>query len=239
MKTIILTGSTGGLGSVLAKKIVEKKCGNLICLYRNECKFNRVFSDCKDDMYSCKTTQPDYYKELESLISKVQTDEIILILNAFSIEPIQLIGEYSYDDMDCMIDGNIKQNVVLLNEVTRICKRCKHKLRVINLDSGAADFPLTGWGNYCAAKAYMNAFLSVLSLENPDFKVISYDPGVMDTDMQKKIRETDKRVFNQVDTFIAYKENRQLVAPSDVAQKLIERYITNWMASAAREKCRL
>lgn len=239
MKTILLTGSTGGLGSVLAKKIIEKRCGTLICFYRNEDKFQNIFGDCRNDIYPYKTTQEDEYKEIENIISQNETDEIVLIMNAFSIEPIKLIGEYTYDDMNQMINGNIKQNIVLLNEIVRICKKCSYKLRVINLDSGAADFPLSGWGNYCASKAYMNAFLSVLSLENQEYKVVSYDPGVMDTDMQRKIRETDKRVFDQVEKFIAYKENNQLSAPSAIAEQLIERYISNWMASAAREKCRL
>lgn len=239
MKTIILTGSTGGLGSVLAKKIIEKRCGRLICFYRNEEKFQNIFGDCKKNIYAYKTTQKDEYKELESLIPEDETDEIVLIINAFSIEPIKLIGEYSYDDIDQMIDGNIRQNVVLINEIVHICKKHTYKLRIINLDSGAADFPLSGWGNYCASKAYMNAFLSVLSLENQEYKVVSYDPGVMDTDMQRKIRETDQRVFDQVEKFIAYKENHQLSAPSAVAEQLIERYISDWTASTAREKCRL
>lgn len=178
----------------------------------------------------------DDYKQIKTIISSLPTDEIVLILNAFSIAPIKRVGEYTNYDIEQMVDGNIKQNIILLNEIIWICRSGAYKLRIINLDSGAADYPLTGWGNYCASKAYMNAFLSVVSLENQGYKVVSFDPGVMDTDMQKQIRETDKRVFDQVDKFIAYKKNEQLLSPSVIAEQLIERYISNWQATTAREK---
>ena len=236
MRTIILTGATGGLGSVLAQKIMERSLGELICIYRNEKKFQKIFADQSSAMHPYKTSAEDDYKRLESMLAAIPTDEVVLILNAFSIAPIQLIGDYTCHDIDQMVSGNIRQNVVLLNEVIRICHRGAYQLRIINLDSGAADFPLRGWGNYCASKAYMNAFLSVVSLENQDYKVVSFDPGVMDTGMQKQIRETEKHVFDQVDQFISYKEEKQLVSPSVVAEQLIERYISDWKASKAREK---
>ena len=76
----------------------------------------------------------------------------------------------------------------------------------------------------------------VKTVEDQDYKVVSFDPGVMDTGMQKQIRETEKHVFDQVDQFISYKEEKQLVSPSVVAEQLIERYISDWKASKAREK---
>ena len=239
MQTIVLTGSTGGLGNALAQQIIANKNGNLICIYRDEMKFQKLFGLCSSNVYSYKTSPEDDYTQLENRINTLPTDEIVLILNAFSIIPLKLTGEYSKQDIDQMVNGNIRQNILLINEIIRICRRRSFQLRMINLDSGAADFPLRGWGNYCASKAYMNAFLSVVAAENPDFKIVSFDPGVMDTNMQKQIRDTDRRIFDQVETFISYKENGQLAAPSAVAEQLIERYVSDWTAAEIREKYKL
>lgn len=237
MKTIVLTGATGGLGTALVKEIIDKKCGRLIAVYRDEDKYHRLFSG-YDDVLPYKTSNSDDYKSIEGIIVQSPLEEIVLILNAFSIVPIKLIGDYTSAEIDEMVHGNIRQNIMLINEMIHICKTYAYKLRIINLDSGAANFPLTGWGNYCASKAYLNAFLSVVALENEEYKVVSFDPGVMDTKMQMQIRETDKDIFDQVDKFISYKEKNQLLAPSFVAEQLVERYISNWKAEAAREKCR-
>lgn len=237
MKTIVLTGATGGLGLEVAKEIIGKKCGRLIAVYRDEDKYNRLFSE-YHDVQPYKTSNSDDYKSIEGIIVQSPVEEIVLVLNAFSIVPIKRIGDYSYAEIDEMVQGNIRQNIILINEIVRICRTNSYKLRIINLDSGAANFPLMGWGNYCASKAYMNAFLAVVALENEDYKVVSFDPGVMDTKMQMQIRETDKSIFDQVDKFISYKENNQLFAPSFVAKQLVERYISDWKAEVAREKCR-
>lgn len=236
MQTIVLTGATGGLGSALAKEIISKNCGELICIYRNENKFRKIFSEVHTRIHPYPLSPDDTYDRLMDMISDIQTDEIVLILNAFSIIPLKRVGEYTHSDIEQMIDTNIKQNVRLINRITDLCSRTPLALRIINLDSGAADFPLTGWGNYCAAKAYINSFLSVIALENPTYRIVSFDPGVMDTNMQKQIRDTDRQIFDQVDQFISYKENNNLLAPSVVADELIERYVVHWTAKDIREK---
>ncbi len=236
MQTIILTGSTGGLGSVLAKRIREENIGNLICIYRDELKFHSIFKNMQEGIFPYMTYEKDDYEKIKKVIGNLKTDEIVLVLNAFSIVPIKLTGEFSHKEIKEMISGNIIQSVTLLNCICGLCKEQAFKLKIINLDSGAADFPLTGWGNYCASKAYMNAFLSVVALENPGYKVVSFDPGVMDTSMQKQIREAERRVFDKVDQFISYKAEGKLVEPQVIADEIIERYIVSWRAESLREK---
>jgi len=239
MKKILLTGATGGLGRCLAKKLAAGENGQLICIYRNQKKYEEILGDACRSMQGCLVTgkQQDYAALIE-ILDEGKADEIVLILNAFSISPIKSIGDYEADEIAEMISGNLTGNVTLINTVVNYCKKRNVLLRVINLDSGAADFPLKGWANYCAAKAYMNSFLAVLALENPEYKIVSFDPGVMDTGMQEIIRNTEKEVFNLVDTFIGYKNSGQLRKPEDVADQMIERYICDWTADEMREKIR-
>lgn len=236
MTAIILTGVTGGLGSNVAEKILERNIGRLVGVYRNEDKFQSMFHKYYKEIFPYHTHEKDDYEKLIETIEPWDISEIILILNAFSITPIKRIGEFSYKEIEYMVDGNIIKNIVLLNRIISFCKKHSYKLRIINLDSGAADFPLNGWGNYCASKAYINAFLSVVSLENLEYKVVSFDPGVMDTPMQKKIRETDPQVFDQVEQFVSYKTNGKLTDPEIIAGLIIDRYISGWGAKTLREK---
>lgn len=234
MRTIILTGSTGGLGKNLARIIENSNTGILICVYRDEEKFSSIFGE-KLNVVRYLTYPHDSYQELLSLVDD-SSDEIVVILNAFSIAPIKNFGDFKDEDIDDALEGNILQNFRLLNAVVNVAHKQSRMMRVINLDSGAADHPLSGWGNYCASKAFINSALSVLSLENPRYKIVSFDPGVMDTDMQKEIRSTDNRVFSKVADFINYKENGVLRRPEDVADYIVQHYILDWSASEFREK---
>lgn len=235
MRTVILTGSTGGLGNCLTLKIHELSDTELICVYRNETKFRQFIHDNKLQCKGYKTNPADDYSTLCEQISK-ESDEVILILNAFAIIPVKAVGSLHTEEINSMVDGNIKQIVHVLNAIIHYCKLNNIRLRIINLDSGAADFPLKGWGNYCASKAYVNAFLSVIDLENPSYKIVSIDPGVMDTGMQEVIRQTPPDVFDKVDDFIAYKTDGVLRKPAEVAEFIVSQYVKDWKAVNLREK---
>lgn len=238
MQTIVITGATGGLGSALVRETVRTGCGSTICVCRSSEKFHHLFSDIQDRLHPYISRPDDDYAALAALVGGMHGDEVALVLNAFSIAPIKRIGDYTDDDIADMLQANIRQNVALINVFTRLCRKRPLPLRVINLDSGAADHPLGGWGNYCAAKAYINSFLSVLALENPQFRVVSYDPGVMDTDMQRQIRDTDEQIFDRVGQFISYKNENRLTPPGVIAQDLVRRYLSDWTATAMRERHR-
>lgn len=235
MESVILTGSTGGLGECLASEINKCKNLELICVYRNEKKYKNLL--CKRNI-ACKGYQTHFKDDYLSICDQIskESDEVILILNAFAITPIKTIGTFEPEEIDCMIDGNLKQIIHILNSVVHFCKTNHISLRVINLDSGAADFPLKGWGNYCAAKAYVNSFLKVAGLENPEFKIVSFDPGVMDTDMQTQIRKVPHDIFDKVEEFVEYKKNEKLNLPTDVAKYIVSEYIEDWKAKGFREK---
>lgn len=72
--------------------------------------------------------------------------------------------------------------------------------------SGAASNGYTGWGPYGSTKAAMNHLALTLKAEELDITTIAIRPGMVDTDMQKQIREEhasnmhpeDMKKFNSV-----------------------------------------
>lgn len=63
------------------------------------------------------------------------------------------------------------------------------KGKIIFTSSGAAVGKYRGWGIYAATKAAMNNFAQTLGSEEPDVTSVSVRPGMVDTEMQRELRE--------------------------------------------------
>src|SRR5699024_28480 len=70
----------------------------------------------------------------------------------------------------------------------------------------------------------INMYTKTVALEQVEkktgHKIIAFSPGIMDTDMQGKIRESTYDEFIQIDTFKNYKEQNELRHPDTVADAL-------------------
>ena len=56
--------------------------------------------------------------------------------------------------------------------------------------------------------------------EHPEIRALSVYPGVVNTDMQLKIRSTNIEEFPLKNKFVEYFKNDELTEPKDVAQKI-------------------
>lgn len=65
----------------------------------------------------------------------------------------------------------------------------KSRGKIIFTSSGAATSTTTGWACYGATKAALNYFAMALGAEEPDVTSVSIRPGMVDTEMQREIRE--------------------------------------------------
>lgn len=61
--------------------------------------------------------------------------------------------------------------------------------RIILTSSGAAAHSYSTWGAYCSSKAALKSLGETLAVEQKDITTISVAPGVVDTDMQRDLRE--------------------------------------------------
>jgi NAD(P)-dependent dehydrogenase (short-subunit alcohol dehydrogenase family) len=95
-------------------------------------------------------------------------------------------------------------------------------LRVVNVSSGAARTAYAGWGAYCAGKAALRLAGEVAALESAgrDVRVVSYEPGVLDTAMQAEVRRASRDDFPQLDRFLALHAEGRLVSPEAPAGEI-------------------
>jgi len=96
--------------------------------------------------------------------------------------------------------------------------------RIIFTSSGAASGPTKSWGLYGATKAAMNSLAMTIGAEESKITSIAIRPGMVDTDMQRQIREDNRENLDQ-DTYArfsdAYKEGK-LVMPEGPASVMAE-----------------
>jgi NAD(P)-dependent dehydrogenase (short-subunit alcohol dehydrogenase family) len=59
---------------------------------------------------------------------------------------------------------------------------------IVNVSTGAAHTPREGWSAYCSAKAGLAMLTRCLASEYPQVATYGFQPGVVDTEMQVRIR---------------------------------------------------
>jgi NAD(P)-dependent dehydrogenase (short-subunit alcohol dehydrogenase family) len=108
----------------------------------------------------------------------------------------------------------------------------KSQGRVINVSSGAAHHVIEAASAYCAAKAGLNQFTSVLAAEEPGITAIAIRPGVVDTPMQAELRKEGPRVMpSEQAAFYLDLKGKGLLEPPLVPGRVIA-----WLAlNAPRE----
>jgi len=93
---------------------------------------------------------------------------------------------------------------------------------VLFISSGAAQHPLSGLSAYSTTKAGLEMFARCLSKEEPEVKVLTINPGTMDTHMQDRMKSVDEADCPDVQLFRDFRAAGKLVAPSIVAAKIIK-----------------
>lgn len=232
---VVIAGVTGGIGSALCKEVSKKIENEIIGVYRNQNKFEKLSLE-----LNSKRVHGCLYGELEDALSELLCintyERLVFVACMFSISPIKRIDHLEDKGIVNNINTNIIGNITLFNCVLRLSKKHNCRLDIINLDSGAAYRPIEGWSLYSASKAYINMYLKSVVYENKSVRAVSFDPGVVDTDMQKEIRCASKDEFADVEIFCRYKEDNFLNLPEMVAECIYERYIKMWSAEAFEER---
>src|SRR5699024_8424441 len=99
-----------------------------------------------------------------------------------------------------------------------------------NITSGAANKAIYGWCAYGSAKASIYAYTTTVGKVqrelNTNNKIFAFSPGVMDTEIQTHIRETDKEPINEVEYNKNYKKSNHL-KDTDVVGGVLVDILTN------------
>ncbi|KAJ1660297.1 putative secondary metabolism biosynthetic enzyme [Dispira simplex] len=219
---IIVTGASRGLGLATVRQAL-KLGSHVVGTARSETRLQAIA-----DEFPYRPEQPSQPgftyvagdlcdpKVCQQVVEKVTTQFGGLdgvVHNAGIIEPIARISDVNIEEWRHQYDINILA-VVQLTQLTLSLLRASRG-RVIMVGSGAANNAYVGWSAYCTAKAALAQFTACLASEEPTLTVLNIAPGVIDTDMQKAIREKHQHAMDpaQYTKFLSLKASGTIVQP--------------------------
>lgn len=220
MKLALITGGSKGLGKSLMEKFLHEgfKVHEFSRSGKSE---NNIWCDFTDPEKAAQIIGDALFN-----LSDIGYSEIYLINNAGTIDPTGPITEFKTKDWIDNININLNSAIITSGKFIKHFQHHSCKKAIISISSGAAIRAKHGWSLYCAAKAGLEQFCRSLAIEQSTQReptdVAIVDPGIIDTDMQAKIRKTKKSSFPELDRFIGFHREGQLSSPKWVADKIYE-----------------
>ena len=212
-KVAIITGTGGGIGKATAELLLKEDY--LVYGYSRTNKIQHPnFTFTKIDLSNL-----DAVKQLQFPKESSQQD-ILLINNAATIGSIIPFDRKETNDI-------IHEYYLNLVAPTILCKKfittySEDKKLLINIGSGAGNSPIHSWSTYCATKAALDMLTGVIAEEiHKNLTVFSVRPGVVDTNMQSEIRNSDPKNFPLLSKFTDYYIQNELESTKIVALKLL------------------
>ena len=221
-KILIITGGSKGIG----KGIIAAYLANDFQVFSIARSVNNELAKVTQLPYDLSKTGgiKKLISELFEKINPNEVEKITLINNAGTLGKIGKIEDI--DDIETSVALNTVAPLLLVSLFISLTKNWKAKKHIINISSGAAYKPYYGWTVYCATKAAIDMMTRTIALEQDGIengvKIIAVYPGVVDTEMQAKIRKTDKDSFASIDRFLDLKANNALANATTVGKQIFE-----------------
>ncbi len=208
----VVTGGGRGIGRALANALAQRGKAVLI-VGRHEEELRETQSSSSLIDYVCADVS--LLKGRQIIADYVQDVPVLegLVHNAGIIEPILPITDIDESSWNQCLRTNVNAPLFL----TQILYQKLVGARVLNISSGAAHFPVAGWAAYCVSKAALSMLTQSFQIELPEVAVASVMPGIIDTSMQARIRNSVSMNPDKLDFFKNLKQNNQLLTPETVA----------------------
>ena len=219
MEAVIVTGASKGIGLALCRQLSH--AGYFVVGIARSADENWV----GNRFFAFNLTELPKIPHLMADIADLLPENIrslALVNNAGTIEPIGFAHHNTAASIEASIALNLTAPMILCSAFIAQFKDFHHKKAIVNISSGAGRRVYEGWSAYCAGKAGLDHFSRVLDAENEDVKVVSVAPGIIDTGMQERIRESDKSDFPLIGRFQDYKETGKLSSPEETAEHLFQ-----------------
>ena len=227
---MVLTGASRGLGAAIAEQLVQR-CASLLTMSRHpDEKLDATARGANASLEQWAVDLSDGVSasaRLEAWLGTQQNSisSATLINNAALAGKAGPIGESDAAALAAVLRVGLEAPMLLTRAFLRATRDWSVPRKVLNISSGAGRRPLAGTAAYCAVKAGLDHFSRVIALDESHgphgAMVVSLAPGVIDTDMQTGLRESDPRAFPEQPRFAAMKAQEQLTSASDAAAKVL------------------
>lgn len=180
-KTIIITGSSRGLGASIAKEACKRSY-----MYYGISRFSDIDVGKYEDVKK-------YFENLKLTIHGYELDCPVALINNAGICKVGNILEMSCNDWQEQINVNLNGVFYCCKEYIKLCKEFNINGKIINIASTAGTGARPGRACYSATKSAVINFSFSLAEELKDYgiKVYCVAPGAFDSVLRREIYPDD------------------------------------------------
>jgi len=213
----LVTGTSTGIGAAVAKELLKRGWA-VVGIARRQAKFGERYQHLALDLSDAAAAKK-IEKELGAKLGEGAWQRVGLVNNA----AVGLSGRVQSFDAGELAKSFVLNTAMPLWLMGFAIKNAKAPVRVVNVSSGAAVRPFPGLAAYCAAKAGLHlGGASVAAEDAPNLHILSYQPGVVDTEMQLATRSQSLEEFPWGTTFRQYHAEGRLVPAERPAKDIVE-----------------
>lgn len=195
MKTIIISGASGGIGGEIAK-IFDKKQNNLLLIYNKNKSFmenlKKNLQHANVEIFQCDLTNAS---NVEKLVNKMMVNHktIDCLINCAGVDSFKQIQDITEIDYSFIMDNNLKSTIILTAQVAKYMISEKHG-KIVNISSIWGNVGASTESLYSASKGAINTFTLSLAKElgPSNINVNAVCPGLIDTKMNDNLTPNDK-----------------------------------------------
>jgi NAD(P)-dependent dehydrogenase (short-subunit alcohol dehydrogenase family) len=216
----LVTGTSSGIGAAVVRQLLANGW-QVMGIARRAVRIDGNYRHMSADLADAGAVAPIIERELAARLAEASWERIGLVNNA-AAAPVGRVQSLKAAELARALALNVAMPLWLMGVAARL-KPAEAKLRVVNISSGAAHRAVPGLAAYCASKAALRMAGMVAAAElDDDTAIYSYEPGVVDTEMQRAARDMPLDEFPSGTLFRQYHAEGRLAPPEAPAADIVE-----------------
>ncbi|PLB39803.1 SDR family oxidoreductase [Aspergillus candidus] len=192
-KTIIVTGASRGIGLAITKYLLSApQSHNVVVVARSREPLQKLKDEYSKQVEILNGDLADFSLAQQAVDLALKSFGRLdgMVLNHGILGQVGKIADADPEQWKQGFDVNFVSLVAFVKAGLPALRESKGK--IIFTSSGASVSAYRGWGLYGSTKAAMNHLALSLGEEEPDVTSVSIRPGMVDTNMQRELREDHK-----------------------------------------------
>lgn len=226
----LVTGTTAGLGESVARQLLARGWHVYGVARRKATLAQQTYDHASLDLSNLDTLESELTGRLTEVIASREWTRIALVNNAAIVGHLGWMTALDPIDHARLYAVNVVAPVWLMGLFVKMVPNAT-TLRIVNVTSGAAVRAFPGLGAYSMSKAALRMASMMMSAEleaargtkreRRDTAILTYAPGIVETDMQRTARERPPEEFPSQGMFQGFLESGVIVPPDVPAAEIV------------------